>query len=151
MTALHRLIYRSRCAMDAHGEIAGLLEASRAANREAGVTGALLMSSGWFVQALEGPSRAVELTFERICGDLRHREVRLVEYAAIETRSFAEWSMALLDAEGSVLDLAAAASRERAVVDVVNVNALIQLMRAVAVSSPDKAGESEAAAAVAQG
>jgi Sensors of blue-light using FAD len=96
---LHRLLYRSDAALtgsdeDVEGQVHAIVEASRAANEASGLTGALLLSSGVFLQALEGSLNAVEATFERICGDLRHRRVRLLQLAAVEERLFGDWSMA---------------------------------------------------------
>ena len=96
---LSRLLYRSDAALagsaeEIENQVAFLIEASRAANAAAGLTGALLIASGVFVQALEGPTKVVEAVFERICCDLRHRRVRLLELAVVDERVFGEWSMA---------------------------------------------------------
>ncbi len=42
----------------------------------------------------------MERTFERICCDFRHRDVRLIDLVQVETRVFGEWGMACLSHEG---------------------------------------------------
>jgi hypothetical protein len=96
---IHRLLYRSDSSLagspkEVERQIAAIVDSSRAANAAAGLTGALLFESGTFMQVLEVPLNAVEATFERICGDLRHRRVRLLEFAVAEDRIFGAWEMA---------------------------------------------------------
>ena len=95
---IQRLLYRSDNALtglaeDVNRAIEQIIAGSRRRNEASGITGALMFSSGVFIQVLEGPVGAVEATFERICLDLRHRHVRLLELAIAEERVFAEWAM----------------------------------------------------------
>lgn len=104
---IHRLLYRSDSSLvgspeEVERQIAAIVDLSRAANAAADLTGALLFEAGTFMQVLEGPINAVEATFERICGDLRHRRVRLLEFAVAEDRIFGAWGMARV-APGSEL------------------------------------------------
>lgn len=104
---LFRILYRSRCAISGsdpcvEAEIEQILRQSEVANARAGLTGALLLTQSTFVQALEGPGEALEATFERICCDLRHSEVQLLEFTRIEERTFGEWSMGRVHADGAV-------------------------------------------------
>ena len=98
--ALYTLAYFSRNAMDnqnieaLHQEIGAILQTARESNRQRGITGALLYSSGCFAQVLEGPLSEVENTFERIQLDPRHRDVALIQHQPIAGRSFGNWSMA---------------------------------------------------------
>ncbi len=83
-----RLIYKSRSALegtasDLERGFEGLLETSRRRNAAEGVTGALMFTRLLFVQALEGPADIVERTFDRICCDLRHKEVEIIEYGPV--------------------------------------------------------------------
>ena len=71
-----------------------ILDSARNKNAERRVTGALLFSEGCFAQVLEGSREDVELLFETIRRDNRHRNVNVVEAIDIEQRSFAAWSMA---------------------------------------------------------
>lgn len=97
---LYMLAYFSRNAVDdqdlhsLHREIEAILHTARESNRQRGITGALLYSSGCFAQVLEGPLSEVESTFERIQLDPRHRDVALIQHQPIASRSFTDWSMA---------------------------------------------------------
>lgn len=100
---LYRLLYRSRPAIDGPDEerqrqLALILAASRRRNPALEVTGVLMLQDGCFVQALEGPMRAIEAVFELICRDERHGAVTLIELAPIDARSFIDWAMAWIDA-----------------------------------------------------
>lgn len=113
---LYRLVYRSRANLpeaEAPAEVARLVARARAANARVGITGALLLADGHFLQAIEGPLDALEALFERICSDFRHREVQLLEFAPAEDRLFSAWAMERVDEEEDVvgrLPLAAAAA-----------------------------------------
>lgn len=100
---LRRLVYYSRNrtvgapeAVDA--TIRAILATSRVNNARIDVTGALMFNAGCFAQVLEGPSDAVEATFERIQQDERHGDVSLLAYEAVESRLFTDWSMAYIGA-----------------------------------------------------
>lgn len=96
---LHRLLYRSEVDIlgseaEVQAEVVAIVRAAQSANARAGLTGALVYVRGTFVQAMEGPIGPVEATFERICCDLRHRQVELLEFVPATERVFAQWSMA---------------------------------------------------------
>jgi hypothetical protein len=96
---LFRLLYRSDAnlatlAASADDLVEEIVQSSAARNRSDDLTGALSFHDGTFVQALEGPLSALEATFERICCDLRHRHLRLLEMSLARERAFSEWSMA---------------------------------------------------------
>ncbi|MBB4860780.1 hypothetical protein HNO88_004125 [Novosphingobium chloroacetimidivorans] len=98
---LSRLLYVSRCAMRETGAerdalVRDLAERSASRNAAAGLTGSLLHVGDNFVQVLEGPIDAIERTFETICCDFRHDEVKLIDLVPVRERIFPEWSMALL-------------------------------------------------------
>ena len=101
MPDLYQLVYCSQNTMARAqggaaiaGEIQAILAKSRANNRRAGVTGALLFSADCFAQVLEGPLDAVERTFERIQCDPRHATVTVLRCSRVAHREFCEWSMA---------------------------------------------------------
>lgn len=108
---LIRLLYVSRCALPADGaerdaQVRELAAFSAARNTSAGLTGSLLHVGDSFIQVLEGPSEAVERTFERICCDFRHEDVKLIDLVPVKERAFGEWSMAFLSAEtGATISL----------------------------------------------
>ncbi len=74
-------------------ELLAILEPARAANAEAGITGMLLYVDGNFIQALEGPARALDRLFARIEADSRHRGVLKAFEMPIRRRNFAELPM----------------------------------------------------------
>lgn len=135
--SVQRILYRSLCAIqgtpeEIDAEILRIVEASQIVNERNGVTGALLSSSGVFVQAIEGPLAAVEQTFERICGDMRHAHVQLIDFTGAETRVFAEWSMAAIAPAGELVRLCATLDAVRGTrVDPTSAGATVQLMRAM--------------------
>ena len=92
-----RLIYVSRmtedCDMSALQEI---LKLSRKNNKAKDITGVLCYDPSFFLQCLEGPRTAVNILYSEIQNDKRHTDVTLLEYADVEEREFADWSMAFL-------------------------------------------------------
>ena len=100
-TDLFRLVYRSRSTLrgsaeEVHQQVNRIVTLSRHRNAQAGVTGALMFTGLFFLQALEGPAAAVEATFDRICCDLRHSGVEVVECGPVLEPAFGDWSMSHL-------------------------------------------------------
>ncbi len=92
-----RLIYRSRSRIadeERSSALADIFGVARSHNKQAGITGALLVTDRWFVQALEGDETAVQRLYEHISRDARHDEVTVVESAAVDERVFSRWAMA---------------------------------------------------------
>ena len=106
-----RLLYTSALDINQSGEqpeqtARRIAESSAAQNRLSEVTGSLLFVDGAFIQILEGPPEQVEKTFERICCDFRHVDVRLIDLVNVSERLFEGWDMAFLsDDEMSSLAL----------------------------------------------
>ena len=93
---LVRLMYASRASEQIGADdLAAILRVSKANNPASGVTGVLCfcLSSGIFMQVLEGGRDAVSSLYHRIAQDPRHRDVALLSYEEIGERSFASWSM----------------------------------------------------------
>lgn len=106
---LHRLVYYSSNRIvgpneQLRSEIDQILSTSRKNNDLVGVTGALLFSSGFFGQVLEGDTAAIETTFERIQQDPRHSDVVLLDFKPIMARSFGSWAMAYVGSYEDALD-----------------------------------------------
>ena len=92
---MHALIYVSEEAARLEpDELMTLLRASRARNRELGVTGLLAYREGQFMQILEGEQADIRQVYGSIEQDPRHRQVHRVWDDAIEVREFAAWPMA---------------------------------------------------------
>jgi hypothetical protein len=68
-------------------------------NQAVELTGSLLHVNDSFIQVLEGPTASVERTFEVICCDFRHDDVKLIDLVPVKNRVFSEWSMAYLSGE----------------------------------------------------
>jgi Sensors of blue-light using FAD len=92
-----RLIYRSRSRIadeERASALAQIFGVARSNNKQTGITGALLVTDRWFVQALEGDETAVQRLYEHIRDDARHDEVTVIESAAVDARVFSRWAMA---------------------------------------------------------
>lgn len=107
---LHQLIYTSRVRVpwpDQTRETEQIVAASVRNNEKCEITGLLLVHDGWFVQALEGPTEAVLMTYGRIVDDARHEDCKVLHAAPAEGRSFEDWAMCartLTPADDAILD-----------------------------------------------
>jgi hypothetical protein len=90
----HRLTYVSRAGDLQH--LREILETSRVRNAEAGITGALCLLDGVYMQCLEGKLPALQDAYRRIARDSRHGDLRLLKLEAVQRRYFEHWSLALL-------------------------------------------------------
>lgn len=131
---IQRLLYRSDCALTGVAgsndrDVEAIVTAARSRNEATGITGALMLSSGVFIQVLEGPVSSVEATFERICCDLRHRHVRLLELAIAEERVFAEWAMVQVTPTLQLAQLCPSIGAGDSRLDASTASAAIQVMR----------------------
>jgi len=100
---MYHLIYKSKATGEfSPSDLKTLLIRARMRNGEVGVTGILVYSGGWFLQALEGEQAAVEAIFSRIEKDPRHGDITVVDRTATlgRRRMFGDWSMAFADAVG---------------------------------------------------
>lgn len=100
---MHRLVYTSRATRkDIIGnrrKLEALAGHAAERNVEEQITGALMLVGDRFVQVLEGKFAFLEQTFERICCDFRHTDLRLIDMQPADERLFADWSMACLAAD----------------------------------------------------
>jgi hypothetical protein len=102
-TPTFRLIYRShnRIPTDKRkAELGAIFSTARSTNKRLDVTGALLTSGDWFVQALEGDEAVVRDLYARIGKDARHERVVEIESGPVEQRVFSRWAMAKVSADG---------------------------------------------------
>ena len=94
---LIRLIYASRSAgMLAPLNVRDIVRSSQRNNAPLGVTGALMLSDGIFLQCLEGDHLVVNTLYHRILLDKRHRDPAILAYREIEQRLFGGWAMGLV-------------------------------------------------------
>ena len=94
---LIRLIYASRTAgVLAPIDVKDIVRSSQRNNARLGVTGALVLSNGIFLQCLEGDHLVVNALYHRILLDARHREPAVLNYGEIDIRLHGAWSMGLV-------------------------------------------------------
>lgn len=91
---LTRLIYAST-ATEAYSptELGGILESCKRNNPPLGITGMLFVSNNFFLQCLEGERRNINLLYQKIFLDQRHKDVELLELKEVGNRYFDDWTM----------------------------------------------------------
>ncbi len=77
-------------------DVKQILSASQRNNAAVGVTGALCLSNGVFLQQLEGDRDAVNQVYLRILGDKRHSAPVILDFSEINSRRFSNWNMGLI-------------------------------------------------------
>ena len=143
---VHRLLYSSEAALEGTElqvtqQVSSIVRRSQARNEAGGLSGALLFASNMFVQVLEGPIGQVEETFERICCDLRHRQLRLFELVAAEERVFGAWSMAELGLDRTMRGLEATIHELRALnAEASSVSDIVRIMHYILQQSETQIG-----------
>jgi hypothetical protein len=94
---LIRLIYGSRTAgVLTPLDVKEIVRSSQKNNAVSGVTGALMLSNGIFLQCLEGDHLVVSALYHRIALDTRHRELAILGYGEIDARLFGRWAMGVV-------------------------------------------------------
>lgn len=103
---LIQLTYASRASGELGPmDVKDILAASQRNNARLGVTGALCLNNGIFLQQLEGDREAVNALYHRILLDRRHREPAILDFGEIQSRRFTRWSMGLLSSVQENRDL----------------------------------------------
>ncbi len=92
---LERLLYRSK-ATNTLGSLHlfNMLSEARSKNASMGITGHLLYTEEVFVQCIEGPAKSVADLWASIQRDERHYDLEILARGPIQTRRYADWSMA---------------------------------------------------------
>ena len=93
--ALERLVYCSRACVDTASlqAISELLGVSQRNNIRDGLTGALAINEGWFLQVVEGSTQALDNLLRRLAADPRHADVEVLSRRPVTGRLFPDWSM----------------------------------------------------------
>jgi hypothetical protein len=86
------------------GTIDDILASARRNNPQVGVSGALLIADGRFVQVLEGERADVEATFDRISQDARHSNIEVLCRQTSSKPRFSQWSMAYVGETPTLLE-----------------------------------------------
>lgn len=96
---LVQLTYASKTANSlGPGDVKDILQSSARNNTRLGVTGALCLSNGIFLQQLEGDRQVVNALYHRLLKDPRHKEPAILDMSEIVVRQFGIWSMGLIAA-----------------------------------------------------
>ncbi|MEM9530081.1 MAG: BLUF domain-containing protein [Pseudomonadota bacterium] len=85
-------VSRTAAPMSDQDLLALLLECQEK-NRSRGITGLLLYANGTFLQAIEGEESVIDSLVEKIWGDPRHRNVKLLQRRPVSQREYKDWSM----------------------------------------------------------
>lgn len=94
---LVQLTYASRTAgILGANDVKDILAASKRNNLLVGVTGALCLNNGIFLQQLEGDKAEVNALYHRLLRDERHRDPAILDFSEITQRRFGSWTMGLL-------------------------------------------------------
>ena len=93
--SLERLVYCSRACVDTTSlqALSELLGVSQRNNARDGLTGALAINDGWFLQVIEGPATALDGLLRRLDADPRHAELTVLSRRPVNGRLFRDWSM----------------------------------------------------------
>ncbi|RZM06444.1 MAG: BLUF domain-containing protein [Sphingomonas sp.] len=92
-----RILYTSR-SLCSTCEAKALAGQARTSNARDGITGALYLADGRFLQYLEGQEDDIAALLERIERDPRHTDCKVLDRRAISRRIYADWHMAWLPA-----------------------------------------------------
>ena len=91
---LVRLLYVSRAVEPESAQaIDAILASARNHNLAQGITGILCYGGGIFLQAIEGGRGPVNVLYNQIVSDPRHKDVVLLHYEEISERHFGGWTM----------------------------------------------------------
>lgn len=92
---LERIVYRSRAHVDTGSllVISEILGISQRNNTRDGLTGALAVNEGWFLQVIEGSSSALDKLMTRLQLDPRHDDIEILSRRPVVGRLFGGWTM----------------------------------------------------------
>ena len=92
--SLYTLVYHSKAIMDFDRyALQSLLTFARKNNEQKQITGILLYSKGYFIQALEGEEATVKTLYRQIQNDSRHIDVTTIMQQPLAERLFPDWTM----------------------------------------------------------
>lgn len=75
-------------------DILEILRKSQVRNNQARISGILLFKDRRFLQFIEGSAAEIDALYERIAGDPRHREIRILVNCVSEQLLMPTWAMA---------------------------------------------------------
>jgi len=74
-----------------------MVNKARERNRQLGITGMLLFEDGCFLQTLEGPPAHLDVVWDAIKRDPRHRNIEVLSEHVTGSRLFSQWDLMLYD------------------------------------------------------
>ncbi|MFP4519151.1 MAG: BLUF domain-containing protein [Oceanicaulis sp.] len=96
---LVRALYYSQAASRDREAVRSILGAAQRNNPALNLTGVLIHDRGRYLQVLEGARPVVSAMIARIGDDPRHTGMALADFAEVDRRRFAGFSMAFTDAD----------------------------------------------------
>lgn len=94
---LIQLTYASRTSETiGPADIKDILKSSQRNNGTLGLTGALCVANGIFLQQLEGDRQAVNQLYLRLLSDPRHSDPAILDFSEITCRRFGAWNMGMI-------------------------------------------------------
>lgn len=98
--SVSRLVYASTATgpLDSH-TVEAILRTTHLRNEQDGITGLLATAHNKFLQILEGPRHALDMTFARIQQDARHHDIDLIQRTDHTERQFPDWVMGCISCE----------------------------------------------------
>ena len=90
---LKHLIYSSRPFGFDQNILNGIMITSVNNNKRDQITGALICRSDLYLQYLEGPTKSIDDTFNKIKNDDRHVEIKVLKEGVHAKRLFPKWAM----------------------------------------------------------
>lgn len=93
---LYQLIYVSRITstgLSGASTLNDIAETSIKNNQADGITGILCYGNGYFYQCIEGSEQSLTNLKNRLLMDDRHKDLKTLDFSAIEARRFQSWSL----------------------------------------------------------
>lgn len=102
---LKSLTYTSRASLDlTANDLMDIHQSARHLNALDGITGLLMFDGTRFLQIIEGPEEAIDSLVDRLRMDHRHGSLEIRDERFVEERSFAGWSMELVNVSPGFID-----------------------------------------------
>ena len=95
---IFQLIYASSATVQfKFGELKILTDKAAEFNKTKNITGLLVYGNYHFMQILEGPQENINSLYLKIAKDIRHTDLRILDYSQILSRKFSQWAMTSVD------------------------------------------------------
>jgi hypothetical protein len=98
--SINQLVYVSQATRKMSiEELRDIQATARTNNQPIDVTGSLFYNGGWFLQVLEGPPSTLTALYQKLEGDPRHKNSRVLYNEPATFRTFPRWSMNMINLE----------------------------------------------------